>query len=132
VLFLEVVFLELTDGGESLYCDLGVTSEPKHPELLRKITVILVASPMPIRNSLPGTVWYGWNKKMSTRLNMALQRLETAVSALENKAPVSPDTSAMTTSHDVNGEIRAIRELVDEALGLLTEEGKSPGGTPHD
>jgi|GEM_PF-1024959 hypothetical protein len=69
---------------------------------------------------------------MSTRLNMALQRLEAAVSVLENKAPALTDIRAAQPAHAVNSEIAAIRELVDEALELLTEEGKASGGSLND
>jgi len=58
---------------------------------------------------------------MATRLETALTRLEAAVVALENRSPV-PSTTA-----SVQGEINAIRELVDKALVILAEEENSEG-----
>jgi len=58
---------------------------------------------------------------MATRLETALTRLEAAVAALENRSPV-PSTTA-----SVQGEINAIRELVDKALVILAEEENSEG-----
>jgi hypothetical protein len=96
---------------------------------------VMPAVSVAIRTCFPDRRGDGWNEKMSTRLNMALQRLEAAVNALEIKALVPSETGADKPSQIEDGEIRAIRELVDQALQMLTEEdeaAKARGGVPHD
>jgi len=65
---------------------------------------------------------------MTTRLEIAFQRLEAAVESLEKRPLVEPDsnhmerTPATVGSDKQNVEINAIRQLVDQALMLLADE----------
>ncbi|XDZ66229.1 hypothetical protein AB8880_02210 [Alphaproteobacteria bacterium LSUCC0684] len=78
---------------------------------------------------------------MTTRLEIAFQRLEAAVESLEKRQFAELDARQMESSPGAanpnmqNGEINAIRQLVDQALMILAEEKKhdtDAGGGGHD
>ena len=75
---------------------------------------------------------------MTTRLDMALQRLEAVVKALETNPPAPSgaqaggDPSAAGANEFQAGEINAIRQLVDRAMVILAEENNQSQGAGGD